>query len=92
MEPSLAHILEAVSSLGDELKELHSKRAEADEKAALLHAEHHAWVQAQIQRDQAKAAFWANLADKSVPTIFAALSLAALGGLWAVIKAHINWS
>lgn len=54
------------------------------------HREHHEWVAAQIRKDQAKAEFYSNLATKGLPTIIAALIVAAIGGIWQLVKAHWN--
>ena len=57
-----------------------------------LHDEHHRWVQAQIDRDNARARFWMSLAEKSLPAILATLLLAAAGAIWSLVSNHVTWS
>jgi hypothetical protein len=72
--------------------EMFAAQAAAGVLDAKSHSEHHAWVQAQIQRTEARARFWQNLADKSLPVILASLFIAAAGWAWSVASTHIQWN
>ena len=57
-----------------------------------LHAEHHDWLRVHIEKDRARAAFWQDLARKSIPMIALSL-LGALGAfVWRLLTTHIHWS
>ena len=56
------------------------------------HREHHDWVRSQIDRQRARADFWAALAQKSLPAII--VTLLGAGASWVIhlLRTHINWS
>lgn len=84
-------------SLPDPLREL-MRAAMADalaERARIPeeeHREHHEWVQAQIERQRARTAFWTALAQKSAPAIVWTLLAAAGGWVWSFLRSHITWN
>lgn len=80
MEPTNSQLMEAIQALT-----AHHEMTQAE------HLQEHEWVRAQIARERAKAAFWAALVDKSLPTILAALAVAAAAGIWQVLKTHFAW-
>lgn len=58
----------------------------------LEHREHHAWVQAQIERQRARAEFWTSLAGKAVPAMVWTLISAAAVAIFNFVRSHITWS
>ena len=77
----------------DALRELlHSVLDERSRINADVHTEHHAWVQARIDREQARNAFWLALAAKSLPGMLWGLIAAAAGLVIKLVREHITWS
>ena len=84
MEPTLAHLLEAIESL-------RAERIGADAEFLSTHREHHEWIKGQIERQRAKNAFWQGLAEKSIPAIVWSLIVAGSAVAWAFVKQHFEW-
>jgi len=77
----------------DGLRELmHSVLDERARIAEDTHREHHAWVQARIDREQARSQFWFAMAQKTLPGMLVGLLAAAATWAWSVIRTHINWT
>lgn len=56
------------------------------------HREHHAWVQARIDRERARSEFLVALAHKSLPGIAWGLIAACLGWVINYVRTHITWN
>ena len=90
MEPTNTELLaaiEALHALHARHEEMMTRSAEAEE----THTRQHVWLEALISREEAKAAFWRNLADKSVPYIVGAVAVAALTGAWHAVAGRFGW-
>lgn len=76
-------------TLIDALREALAERARIPEEE---HREHHEWVRGQIERQQARTAFWQALAAKSLPAMVWSLIAAGAGWIWHLIRSHVTWS
>lgn len=62
-----------------------------DERAGVspeIRIKHHAWVAAQIARDNKRAEFWKAMAHKSFPGMLWALTLSAASWTWHFVQRH----